>query len=206
MRAHLRTGAAIFNEGRYHAAHDAWEDYWLDLESGTDDELLLHGLIQFTAVVHHATNGNESGARGLAESAGGYLADLPADFRGVDLDDVRPFLATIAADPGAFDPESVPALRHDGEALTYDDLGFEATAVAAHVLAEEDGYDEESIERAAEYARGEVEENGGGPFTGLLFSFVREPDKRGVIAQRLSAHVDRERAKDADVDGLFEES
>ncbi|MFB6301121.1 MAG: DUF309 domain-containing protein, partial [Halobacteriales archaeon] len=52
MDAHLRAGIAIYNAGGYHAAHDAWEDHWLDLESGTDDERFLHGLIQFTAAVH----------------------------------------------------------------------------------------------------------------------------------------------------------
>ena len=204
MRAHLRAGVAIFNEGRFHAAHDAWEDYWLDLEAGTEDEQLLHGLIQFTAVVHHATNGNDSGAQGLAESAGEYLADLPADYRGMNLDDVRPFLASMAADPTAFDSIAVPKLAHEGERLGYDDLDFDATAIAAAVLAEEDGYDEAAIEGAITYAREEIESDGGGTFTGLVFSFVREVEGRGVVAQRLRGHVERERAKDADVDGLFE--
>ena len=71
MREHLRAGIAVYNAGEYHAAHDAWEDYWLDLERGTDDERLLHGLIQFTAAVHHAEERNWEGAVGLAESATG---------------------------------------------------------------------------------------------------------------------------------------
>ncbi|MFC6725607.1 DUF309 domain-containing protein, partial [Halobium palmae] len=33
----LRAGVAIYNAGDYHAAHDAWEDVWLDLPEGTDD-------------------------------------------------------------------------------------------------------------------------------------------------------------------------
>ena len=76
MNAHLRAGVAVYNAGRFHAAHDAWEEYWLGLESGADDERFLHGLIQFTAVVYHATEDNWSGAQGLAESAREYLADL----------------------------------------------------------------------------------------------------------------------------------
>ena len=204
MRAHLRAGVAIYNEGRYHAAHDAWEDYWLDLKSGTDDELLLHGLIQFTAVVHHATQGNDAGAQGLAESAGDYLAGLPATYRGIDLDAVRPFLAAMAEDPRAIDGREPPRLTHEGDALGYDDLDFEATAVAARVLAEEDGYDEAAVDGAISYAHEEIADGGGGTFTGLCFSFVRETDRRGVVAQRLRGHVERERAKDADVDGLFD--
>ena len=34
MRDHLRAGIAVFNAGDFHDAHDAWEDRWLDLESG----------------------------------------------------------------------------------------------------------------------------------------------------------------------------
>jgi len=204
MRANLRAGVAIYNEGRFHAAHDAWEDYWLDLDSGTDDELLLHGLIQFTAVVYHLEQNNDAGAQGLAESATGYLSTLPADYRGIDLANVRPFLETIAADPARARETEPPKLRHDGQPLGYDDLDFAATAIVATVLAEEDGYDLDAIEAAIAYAREEIDTAGDGPFTGLVFAFVREPDRRATVVQRLQSHVDRERGKEADVDGLFE--
>ena len=204
MRAHLRAGVAIYDEGRYHAAHDAWEDHWLDLDSGTDDERLLHGLIQFTAVVHHARDRNWSGAVGLAESASEYLADLPDDYRGIDLEPVRAFLDRMAADPELIERRAPPKLTHEGTALGYDDLDFDATAVAAAVLAGEDGYDEDAMEKAIGYAREEVDAGGSGTFTGLAFSFVRDPAKRGVIFQRLSEHVQRERGKEADVAGLFD--
>ena len=65
----LRAGVAIYNAGAYRAAHGAWESRWLSLERDTDDERFLHGLIQFTAAVHHARDGNDSGAVGLARSA-----------------------------------------------------------------------------------------------------------------------------------------
>jgi hypothetical protein len=84
MEAHLRAGVAIYNAGGYHAAHDAWEDRWLDLEAGTDDERFLHGLIQFTAAVHHGRHGNWAGLQGLAESGAGYLEGLAADAPIVD--------------------------------------------------------------------------------------------------------------------------
>jgi len=205
MQSHLRAGVAICNEGRYHAAHDAWEDHWLDLEAGTADELLLHGLIQFTAVVHHAEHENWAGVEGLAASAGEYLADLSATSRGIDLDPVRAFLDDATTEPEGVDPEAAPALTHHGETPRYQDLDFEATAVAADVLAEEDGFDEAVVEDAVEYARVEVGRAGGGAFTGLLFSFVRDPDRRPLVFDRLRRHVERERSKDADVEGLFEE-
>ncbi|WP_135305272.1 DUF309 domain-containing protein [Haloarcula amylovorans] len=203
MDAHLQAGIAVYNAGRYHAAHDAWEDYWLDLGSG-DDERFLHGLIQFTAVVHHAKNENWSGAQGLAESAGEYLADLTPEYRGVDLDSVRSFLERVAADPEAVEWDDPPRLTHGGEAIGYDDLDFDATAVAAEVLAEADGYDEDAIPHAIEYARDELDERGEGRFVGLLFAFVRDSEHRPVVYHRLRDHVQRERQKDDDVAGLFD--
>ncbi|PSQ33570.1 DUF309 domain-containing protein [Halobacteriales archaeon SW_10_68_16] len=155
MEPHLRAGVAIYNAGGHHAAHDAWEDHWLGLDAGTDDERFLHGLIQFTAAVYHARNRNWSGATGLAEGG-------PAG------------------------------------------LGFEATCVAADVLAEE-GYDEETIERAVTFARADLDAGKSeSPFVTFLFDFVREPEDRSVVFQRLADHVGRRTGREADVEGLFE--
>jgi len=203
MDAHLRAGLAVYNAGRYHAAHDAWEEYWLDLPDG-DDERFLHGLIQFTAVVHHATDENWSGAEGLAESAGEYLADLPPDYRGVNLDDVRPFLARVAEDPESVDWADPPKLTHEGRAIGYAELDFEAAAVAAAVLAEAGGYDEAVVADAVDYARRELDERGEGRFTGQLFAFVQETENRPFVYNHLVQHVERERGKDDDVAGLFD--
>ncbi|MFC7075262.1 DUF309 domain-containing protein [Haloarcula halophila] len=203
MRPHLRAGIAVYNAGRYHAAHDAWEDRWLALPAG-EDERYLHGLIQFTAVVHHGRTENWSGAGGLAESAGEYLAELPAVYRGVDLEPVRRFLARVAADPEAVDWAEPPRLTHEGAVIGYDDLDFEATAIAATVLAAADGYDEGLLEQAVEYARDELDDREDGRFVGLVFSFVREREQRPVVFQRLGDHVRRERQKDDDVAGLFD--
>ena len=204
MRDHLRAGIAVYNEGRYHAAHDAWEAYWLDLDEG-DDERFLHGLIQFTAVIHHASEENWSGAEGLAESATEYLDGLPDPYHGVALGEVRSFLAATAADPhhAATEP---PMVTHGGEAIGYDALAFDATAVAAEVLAEAGRYDEAVIADAVVRARSELAGDGGSQFVGMLFSFVRERDQRPVVYQRLRDHVELEQQKDDDVRGLFEES
>ena len=204
MREQLRAGVAIYNAGFYHAAHDAWEEYWLDLEAGTEDERLLHGLIQFTAAVHHARGRNWEGAVGLAESAHGYLAGLPADYRDVALEPVRSFLETLAADPELLERRQPIRLEHDGTTPTLADLGFVPTAVAATVLAAELGYDEVPIEQARTYAERDLEAgDDGSRFITLLFDFVREDDHRGIVYQRLTDHVDRRETREADVEGLF---
>lgn len=205
MDAHLRAGIAIYNAGGYHAAHDAWEDHWLDLKSGTDDERFLHGLIQFTAAVFHARNGNWSGATGLAESGREYLAGLGVAYRGVDIAPVRDFLRTLARDPEVIERGPPLALRHDGTRLLPTDLDFESTAIAATVLAEEHGYDEPMVEQAVTYARNDLNDGAAeSPFVTFLFDFVREPENRGIIAQRLGEHVTRRKHRESDVEGLFD--
>ncbi|WP_408959575.1 DUF309 domain-containing protein [Natrinema sp. 74] len=204
MRDRLRAGAAVFNDGHYHAAHDTWEDRWLDLASGSDDERLLHGLIQYSAAVYHARERNWEGAVGLAASGGEYLAGLPADYRDLRLEPVRSFLTRLAADPEIVERRQPKRIEHESTAPTLADVGFEPTAIAAVVLAEEFGYDDEPIERARTYAKRDLE--GGDDdsrFITLLFDFVREDANRGIIYRRLADHVGRRRAREEDVEGLF---
>ena len=205
MDAHLRAGIAIYNAGGYHAAHDAWEAHWLDLESGTDDERFLHGLIQFTAAVFHAHNGNWSGATGLADSARGYLDGLGDTYRGVDVAGVRSYLGALVADPELIERRPPLALTLDGTRILPTDLDFESTAIAADVLAEEHGYDEAVIADAIDYARADLADGKSeSPFVTFLFDFVRDDEHRGIIAQRLGQRVQRRRSREADVEGLFD--
>ncbi len=204
MDAALRAGIAIYNQEEYHAAHDAWEDHWLSLESGTEDERLLHGLIQFTAAVYHATNRNWAGATGLAESAQEYLAPLPEDYRTVNLHTVMTALERISRDPELIERTTPPVLTYGGHPVTAADLDFEETVIFATVVAEEHGYDRQPVNRAIEYATEAVEADESNPFVGLVFDFVREPNHRDIIMARLSEHVARREHEESDVMGLFE--
>ncbi len=207
MRTALRAGIAIYNDGHYHAAHDAWEAHWLDLEEGTPDERLLHGLIQFTAAVHHAHHRNWTGAIGLAESAGEYLAELDPDYRECNVGAARRFLADLAVDPELIERRAPLALSHEGEILTLTDCTPVETAAAAAVLAEEWGYDEEPVVRAGEYLYADVDRGRSEtPFQALLRDFVSGAETdRDVIYQRLGQHVDRRESRAADVSGLFDD-
>ena len=206
MRTSLRAGVAIYNDGHFHAAHDAWEAHWLDLEAGTPDELLLHGLIQFTGAVYHAHNRNWAGTVGLAESAVEYLADLDDDYRGCNVADVRWYLTDLADDPELIERRPPLALTHDGEAITLADCDPAETVVAAAVLAEEWGFDEAPIERAGAYALADLDAERDGELLALLFDFVDgDPEHRALVYQRLCQHVDRRESRDRDVEGLFDE-
>jgi hypothetical protein len=195
---------AIYNAGEFHAAHDAWEDSWLGLDRGTRDELLLHGLIQFTAAIHHATEKNAAGARGLAESAREYLEGLKG-YRGVNVAETRAYLGGLIADPTDIEPADAPGLTIEGVPPALDTAEFEVGAIAARVLAEEYGYDEELLESAIEYARRDLADGEAtSPFVTLVLDFAQEEDHRGIVAQRLGEHVERREAREADLEGLFE--
>ncbi len=204
MRDALRVGLAIYNDGFYHAAHDAWESPWLSLEDGTDDERLLHGLIQYTAAIYHARNRNWEGATGLAGSAEEYLRGLPHTLHGVDLKPVRHYLEKIADDPELIERREPPQVTHEGDVPTLADLTVEQIGTAAVILAEEWGYTQKPLEQAAEYARTDFEGgDAGSQFISLLFDFVLEEDRRGLVYQRLGQHVDRRETRESDVEGLF---
>lgn len=200
----LRAGAAIFHAGYYHAAHDAWEEHWLDLETGTPEERLLHGLIQYTAVVHHGHEGNWTGAQGLAESAGEYLAEVPSETHGVALDPIRSYLSTVAADPEHLERARAPPVRIDGVAPTLDTLDVHAAFVAAPILAEALDHDEDAITAGVQYASEDLERGEeSSRFVTLVLDYVRDPDHRGTIARRMGSLADRRRARREDVDDLF---
>nr|WP_246308088.1 DUF309 domain-containing protein [Halobaculum salinum] len=204
FRRALRAGVALYDAGEFHAAHDPWEAVWLPLEGGSDDERLLHGLVQLTAAVHHARNRNWSGAVGLAGSALGYLDSLPGEYRGIDLATVRPFLRALERDPERIERAPPVPLTHEGEVLAYPDLELDAAAVAAEVLAEEYGFDEGVLADAIDYAR---EERGTGRsrFAAMLYDFLAGEPTRAFVFDRLEGHVERKRREAEDVAGLFEE-
>ncbi|KTG10895.1 hypothetical protein AUR64_06855 [Haloprofundus marisrubri] len=206
MENALRAGVAIYNAGEYHDAHDAWERRWLDAADGTDDEQLLHGLIQFTAVVHHARRRNWSGAQRLATSAGEYLGGLPDDYRSVNVERVRAELARLAADPERIERRRPIRLTYDGKGLELADLDFEAAAVVARVRAEhDDRFDENRLDAGVGAAREELEDGHRTRYIALVMDFATGSDaERPVVYQRLCDHLERRTQKRRDVEGLFE--
>ncbi len=202
MRDAIRVGLALFNDGWYHAAHDAWESTWLELETGSADERFLHGLIQFTAAVYHVQEDNPQGAAGLAESAQEYLADLPGTYRGVDLASVRGVLTAIRTG-GTIDPTAARPVTHEGEPVGLAALTDEETWQAALIVAEEvEGAEVDVLEGAIELAAVEAP---GGRFRRLVGDFVAAHDRRPVVYKRLAQHLARERRRQDEVKGLFDE-
>ena len=203
MESSLRAGVALYTAGDYHAAHEPWEDVWLDLPDG-DDERLLHGLIQFTAAIYHARQHNWSGTVGLATQAQSYLDSLPPTHRGIDTEAVTTALQRLAADPERVEREPAPPLLYDGRTLTAADLELDGILTAADAVAEEyDAYDTTIIDAAIEYAREEAT-GSESTYIGLLSTFVDDRDHRGIVYDRIRRNVERRQSREEDVAGLFD--
>lgn len=84
----FQKGVELFNAGKYWEAHEAWEDAWMVMgdSPGDDGEIILRGLIQFTAGLHGLTtekpvlgeNNFRKSARKLELYQGSFLGiDIP---------------------------------------------------------------------------------------------------------------------------------
>ncbi|PSP58483.1 DUF309 domain-containing protein [Halobacteriales archaeon QH_7_66_36] len=208
LDARLRAGAAVFNAGHYHAAHDAWEPPYRDATGEERD--FLQGLIQYAAAAHHGTDGNREGAQGLAESALGYLDGV--DSRGIDLDPVRAWLRNCRDDFDAVTGRTPPSLERHSDRPSLSDLTYPAAAVAAPLVAGATGHDAAVLDAGASYALTDLaDDEVGSPFVTFVLDFLRgaeqETDdgtRRDIVVQRLGSHVERRQAREDDVTGLFD--
>ncbi|MFQ3320439.1 MAG: hypothetical protein ACI8UR_002430 [Natronomonas sp.] len=194
---HLRAGIALFNAGHYLAAHEPWEELWLDAPTGERDDC-IQGLVQATAATHKARTGNWSGAVGLAESAAEYLAACDG---ALEVTPLITWLRRLASDPELAERERPPILRPDGETVTVKHVQFPTAAIAADALAETRG--DETVEQAVEYAIADIEaDDETSDFVMLTLAYLR--DDSPAVRQRIADHVDRRRMRESDVEGLFE--
>lgn len=74
-RGALRTGAALFDDGEAHAAHEIFEQRWILAKRAerTAEAAFWQGLVLCCGAVHHAGRANAVGARALSARAERYL-------------------------------------------------------------------------------------------------------------------------------------
>jgi predicted metal-dependent hydrolase len=97
-------GVRLFNAGDFHESHDCFEDEWYNYGAGTDESRFLHGMVQVAAGAYkHHDFEDDAGMASLFETALDYLAQLPRDYYGVDLLDVRTTLTRALEDPAAIE-------------------------------------------------------------------------------------------------------
>ncbi|MFB6070086.1 MAG: DUF309 domain-containing protein [Halanaeroarchaeum sp.] len=112
LRRATEHGVRLFNAGRYHDAHDCFEDEWFNYGSGTTESAFLHGMVQVAAGAYkRADFENDEGMRSLFGTALQYLAGVPVDFYGVDVRDVKARIEAAMEDPATIDGWKI---RFDG--------------------------------------------------------------------------------------------
>jgi hypothetical protein len=93
--AEIKSGAELFDEGKYFEAHEAWETVWRELDG--PERSALQALIQACGAFHLLSLGRADAA--------GRLAGLALEKRGVGLVDVvgldEVLRAVVAGEPGA---------------------------------------------------------------------------------------------------------
>lgn len=100
LRRAVVHGVRLFNAGEYHESHDCFEAEWYNYGQGTTESAFLHGMVQVAAAAYkHVDFEDDDGMRSLARTALGYLRDVPGDFYGVDILDVRTALTNARREP-----------------------------------------------------------------------------------------------------------
>ncbi|PSQ26445.1 DUF309 domain-containing protein [Halobacteriales archaeon QS_9_68_17] len=100
LRRAVMHGVRLYNTGEFHEAHDCFESEWYNYGNGTTESAFLHGMVQVAAGAYkHFEFEDDGGMRSLFETALQYLQDVPRDYYGVDLLDVRTTLTNALNDP-----------------------------------------------------------------------------------------------------------
>lgn len=82
-------GIDLYNEGEFHAAHDAWEDRWRD-DVGPQEKLFLQAMIQSAVAFHHLDIGRPGAARRMYQMAKEKFARLNTKaFMSLDLEEYQ---------------------------------------------------------------------------------------------------------------------
>ena len=86
-RAKVDAGRDAFNRGEYFAAHERWEEAWL--QAAGPARTWLQGLVQLAAALHKLDGGRADLACSLLQKALAKLADAPDPLDGLSMTTLR---------------------------------------------------------------------------------------------------------------------
>ncbi|NUC71510.1 DUF309 domain-containing protein [Haloterrigena sp. SYSU A558-1] len=116
-------GVRLFNAGAYHESHDCFELEWYNYGRGSTESAFCHGMVQVAAGAYKRIDfDNDDGLRSLFRTALQYLRDVPRDYYGVDVLEVRTVLTNALEEPTRIDDWRIPI---DGERPTAGPADFE---------------------------------------------------------------------------------
>lgn len=82
-------GIDLYNAREFHAAHDAWEERWVD-EAAPREKLFLQAMIQSAVAFHHLEIGRPGAARRMYQMCKEKFARLETKvFMSLDLEDYQ---------------------------------------------------------------------------------------------------------------------
>ena len=82
IRERFERGVREFNAGDFYAAHDTWEDVWMDVRG--PERPFFQGMIQVAVGYYHLTCENYAGAEHLLSRGVRKLAAFTPGHRGLD--------------------------------------------------------------------------------------------------------------------------
>lgn len=196
----LRAGAAPYNVGDYPAAREAWA-----AADGEESDALFDALAALADAITRGQRGEWTAATTAADRAVDRFAEVKEDAGGVAIAPLQRWLAAFRADPERIERGPAPPVVVDGDRTAPGTLSLSPAGVAAAAVAEVRGHEADIVADAVRFAR-QAEHPEGSNYATFLRDFVGDPARRPIIFQRLSETVERERRKERDVGGLFDES
>lgn len=80
----IKEGVKLFNEHDFFAAHDFFENLWMNAESG--DRLFYQGMVQLSVGGYHLLNKNYKGSLSQYQKGSEKLKNYVPQFKGVELE------------------------------------------------------------------------------------------------------------------------
>lgn len=80
-------GVEQFNRREFFESHESWETIWLGAVE--PEKTFLQGITQVAAAFHHLSRENRDGAESLLRRGLEKLERFPAQFRGIELGELR---------------------------------------------------------------------------------------------------------------------
>ena len=90
---YFEEGIELFNQGRFFACHESWEEVWKQAHG--EERLFYQGLIQAAVAILHAQRGNREGARSLYAKARAKLDSVAPEHTGLAIGKLRDDLAAF---------------------------------------------------------------------------------------------------------------
>jgi predicted metal-dependent hydrolase len=98
-------GVERFNQGAYHAQHDAFEELWMQETGPVRD--LYRAVLQVGIAYYHITRGNREGGLRMLRRCVQWFAVLPDECQGIDVRQLRKDAAQVRAALLATPPDEI---------------------------------------------------------------------------------------------------